>query len=448
MIHFGFIVERFKGRAIKDKRKVQKEREIISNSNILALIFWLYSAAALILCLGLNQKTLLIFSPDKLLCSEVIFRIHRAQIIFFFFSFLLFVAGWIFKRGSIAERFSEKQIDLWVSISLFIFLIFCIESILCIKYSANYIPSLRKNLIVLPDKYLGHVLNPNVERTYKINSLGFRGEDFNVKKDVNEVRIFAVGDSITFGWGATEEKFTYPYKLQLLFNGIRDGKEYKVINAGVPRYTSLQALRFIKERILPLKPDLIILSIGWNDLEFSFWDNWYPEMEIEQDLYGKVETSFNPAILRAAKDLKFHLARIIVGTHNNKGKQGFPNELAIQYLRSNLCEIAKILRKYNVKIVITNLPSILSRRHMAAREMSKTNGFSHSKESLAIFEAVIDDVCNVMGVPCVRIFDLDTVGKGPYFYDHCHFSDQGSTVFSRRIFDFITTDSRFDELFN
>ena len=46
--------------------------------------------------------------------------------------------------------------------------------------------------------------------TININSLGFRGSDFEIIKDPNTYRIFMVGGSTTFGTGSTSDNKTIP----------------------------------------------------------------------------------------------------------------------------------------------------------------------------------------------------------------------------------------------
>ena len=62
---------------------------------------------------------------------------------------------------------------------------------------------------------------------FHINSQGFRNPEFQMKKE--KTRIVCVGDSLTFGWGATDEQ-TYPFLLG------KQLSEIEVINGGVVGY--------------------------------------------------------------------------------------------------------------------------------------------------------------------------------------------------------------------
>lgn len=69
--------------------------------------------------------------------------------------------------------------------------------------------------------------------------------------------VLALGDSITFGTGATLET-SYPAELARLTG-------WAVINAGVPGDTSAQALQRLPALIEEYRPRLVLLSIGGND---------------------------------------------------------------------------------------------------------------------------------------------------------------------------------------
>ena len=94
---------------------------------------------------------------------------------------------------------------------------------------------------------------------YKINSFGFRDKELNSDyvKD-RKYRILCVGDSITFGEGVSTNK-TYP---KLLEKELRSkfSKNIEVLNAGVPGYNTYDELLYIKNYLIKLSPDMIILG--------------------------------------------------------------------------------------------------------------------------------------------------------------------------------------------
>ncbi|MGQ0645257.1 MAG: SGNH/GDSL hydrolase family protein [Elusimicrobiota bacterium] len=96
-----------------------------------------------------------------------------------------------------------------------------------------------------------------------INDLGFRGRPISVEKTPGVRRIVCLGDSCTFG--ATADADTYPALLEKNLNAAGAGP-VEVINAGVPGYSSWQGLVFWREDVARLKPDVLVLYLGWNDI--------------------------------------------------------------------------------------------------------------------------------------------------------------------------------------
>jgi acyl-CoA thioesterase I len=70
--------------------------------------------------------------------------------------------------------------------------------------------------------------------------------------------VLALGDSLTFGTGASPET-AYPSVLATLTG-------WAVINAGIPGHTSAQALERLPALLAEHRPALVIVSIGGNDL--------------------------------------------------------------------------------------------------------------------------------------------------------------------------------------
>ncbi len=103
--------------------------------------------------------------------------------------------------------------------------------------------------------------------TVRINHLGLRGPEWGLEKPPGKRRIVAIGDSSVFGFGVKEsETFTAQLDQRL-------GDEVQVINAGIPGYSTYQAINLLQIRLLALAPDVIIVACLWSDNNFdSFVD--------------------------------------------------------------------------------------------------------------------------------------------------------------------------------
>jgi lysophospholipase L1-like esterase len=93
------------------------------------------------------------------------------------------------------------------------------------------------------------------------NPQGFRGAPIDRAKPAGTFRVFALGDSNTFGWDV-DEGVNWPSQLHRLLSASRPGAE--VVNAGVWGYTSFQGSRRFRE-LLDYQPDLVLVSFGAND---------------------------------------------------------------------------------------------------------------------------------------------------------------------------------------
>ena len=104
-----------------------------------------------------------------------------------------------------------------------------------------------------------------LDKVIKINSRGFRGDEFSAAKEENVYRILIFGGSTTYCAGDNDK--TWPaYLEQALNNKVKDGRHFEVINCGAPNWQSIHSLLQFKNEGIHLQPDLIILHTGWNDL--------------------------------------------------------------------------------------------------------------------------------------------------------------------------------------
>jgi lysophospholipase L1-like esterase len=100
------------------------------------------------------------------------------------------------------------------------------------------------------------------------------------KKEAGALRIACLGDSVTFGYRVPtvwpdrpndydRAALPYPMLLEKELRAANPNKQIEVITMAVPGYTSHQGLAWLRRDIDRLKPDLLIISFGWNDASFS-----------------------------------------------------------------------------------------------------------------------------------------------------------------------------------
>lgn len=79
------------------------------------------------------------------------------------------------------------------------------------------------------------------------------------------LRVLALGDSSTFGWGVPAQA-AYPARAErLLEQRRRSSRAAEVYNLGVPGYSSFQGVSLLRHVALDLDPDALLFSFGSND---------------------------------------------------------------------------------------------------------------------------------------------------------------------------------------
>jgi len=102
-----------------------------------------------------------------------------------------------------------------------------------------------------------------IETLFIIAPLFFRQTE--IQPDSSSYRILCVGDSSTYGLGASNrDKYSYPAQLNSILSKANQNK-IQVFNKGLPGINSSQTLKILKENIKNIAPDLILVCTGIND---------------------------------------------------------------------------------------------------------------------------------------------------------------------------------------
>lgn len=118
-------------------------------------------------------------------------------------------------------------------------------------------------------------INGEYQTSAALNNLGYRGKEFTLNKSESKLRILVIGDSMTFGWGVSDDQ-TYPALLENIFKQ-KGVKNVEVINAGYKGALSPDGYYvYLKNEGLKLSPDIIILGLflgnDITDLSGNIWE--------------------------------------------------------------------------------------------------------------------------------------------------------------------------------
>ena len=243
-----------------------------------------------------------------------------------------------------------------------------------------------------------------------VNRSGFRALAPQQQEQVlRPERILCVGGSTTFGWGLADDE-SYPAQLQRCLDGAWPDR-WSVINAGVPSYTSEQVCLYLPE-LLALEPSIIVVQTLWNDLLFSFVNDWYPELLVHQrpDPWRRFLLQHS-AVYRALSLKEFDEKRVVVSSPQ-----------ALRHYQKNLENIVQSCRARGVEVVLSMPPM----QELLVPEDGMKIGSQNVPrplflETAAIFAGVMQSVARQEGVPLVQHrVALDAHPAETLFLDAAH----------------------------
>ena len=99
-----------------------------------------------------------------------------------------------------------------------------------------------------------------------INSEGLRGGEVPAQKQPQELRVLILGDSVAFGQGVPQDE-VFAARLEALLETDGTRRTYRVINAGVPGFNTVNERDYLVHAGEHLQPDAIIVLYVDNDAD-------------------------------------------------------------------------------------------------------------------------------------------------------------------------------------
>jgi lysophospholipase L1-like esterase len=112
----------------------------------------------------------------------------------------------------------------------------------------------------------------------RINSRGFRGEDFSPAKRPGVLRVATLGSSSTFGY-YDRDADTYPRRLEIALDERCPGRDVEVLNLGIPHLLSEEIAALFLEEGLAYEPDVVTFYEGNNDSLVAPPPELFPALE-------------------------------------------------------------------------------------------------------------------------------------------------------------------------
>jgi lysophospholipase L1-like esterase len=279
----------------------------------------------------------------------------------------------------------------------------------------------------------------------KINSLGFRGEEFSKDKPPNTLRIACVGASTTYCPEVSSNDATWPAQLQTLLRARFPDIRVEVINAGIQGIKSSDSLKNLRYRVLPLEPDLVIFYESHNDI---VWDT--REIAKQQGLIDD-EAGRQSGLLGflSEKSLLVNLVtrNITIALANRDSNRRklttIPPDLPQQFI-GQLQAMHELLSERQISFVLSRFLVRFRRDQPRATQLANAEiafvylpwmSLDSLLDSFDLYNDAIVQFAHSQGIPVVE--DQNMVpGDAANYVDHVHMSDAGCEAMARRFAQF------------
>jgi lysophospholipase L1-like esterase len=213
-----------------------------------------------------------------------------------------------------------------------------------------------------------------------INSLGFRGPEFQPIKRAGTFRIVCMGESSTFGY-RNSDGGTYPVLLEKIFRQASSEADVEVINAGFPYYNSASILALLREEISAYNPDVITLYSAFNDAA------WPLKIDFPARIAFWIQE--HSAVYLVVKE-NLRSDRLYLGLMSKIARRLRPQAVDYEPFRIEIDQVALRFRN-NVKAIIKfanekGIAIVLIKQPMTAQDRRSDNPVSYEAEYQAVME--------------------------------------------------------------
>lgn len=270
----------------------------------------------------------------------------------------------------------------------------------------------------------------------RINSRGYRAEEFAKEKPAGAYRIVMLGDSVTFGMAG--DGCHYPGALQRLFDAAGDGRRVEVINAALEGYNSQDALRLLEGELMSYSPDMVTALIGWNDLV-----KHDPASPGISDAKARMAYAlFDVYLIKFWRKVVYSQLRPALLTPGTEiapeEEESFRAYVPLVY-KENLQRIISTAQAAGSDVVLFTLPSLL-RPDMSPEDVAKLYfpHFTYNLRKFLLLHERYNDTIRALGeangVPVVDLQEPLRGRESELFMDTAHLECEGLAVVGRHLY--------------
>lgn len=280
---------------------------------------------------------------------------------------------------------------------------------------------------------------------YRVNSLGFRGPDFDpAAKPSGVTRVFCVGESSTFGMESADGE-TWPARLGFYLEKQKPGA-YEVINAGFDGYYSHNVRNLVIQELSNYHPDMLVIYAGLNDLNF--------ENSLETTKTRSLAVKLNGLLYyRWSMLYTLVVEKVSVMMQGNPVPLIGQTDRSKEHFESNMTSLVRWCKSQSVKCVVVremvnSAPAVFLSDSLTLREaqdsfssVSRDPSAAEYAQPLTLYRFVelmksFKALCVTYGVPFIDVRPAmrEALQKGEkLMYDYGHLTPMGNDILGREI---------------
>lgn len=317
------------------------------------------------------------------------------------------------------------------------------------------------------DRLLNKSENQEKRVQFTVNSLGFRGSEFNPEEKSARLRIFCTGGSTT-ACDSNHDDETWPHQLEEELK--KAGYDVEVINAGVQGWFSFPEVKRFEEEISKYQADILLMHQGWNEeFEYSSLNlgkKWHPQVArnaIEENFLYCQPSRF----LSQDKILSLHLLlRYYFKQFVFKKNMSFLNPkrwgvLALkEYILGwydNMVRIARLAQQENISVYTLDYPGLVSlsdskEERQVYIDNSRLDSWYANYQAISKerITETLKTMCSV--IPnldvCTDFKEVSGEKRLELFHDEIHMTPKGNKMLAECIAKKLIADGHFQKLYN
>lgn len=286
--------------------------------------------------------------------------------------------------------------------------------------------------------YLNYGLQPDFE-SRQHNSMGFRGPEIETPKPDGVFRIVSLGASGVYGLYTGAYENSYPAQLEKILHEEYGYDQVEVINAGVQRYSSWEAVVDFAFHVLDTEPDLIVPYLAYVDMMHRMVDPAdYTGLNPGQGIWQDNPQPYSPIVLLRYLTLEQGWRE---PPYDGYSRLAHPVHTAPCYLDAT-GDTCTNLGMSSAELLAANPPIYFERNMQNLIALAKANDvavllstwaysdefgmyYEYQRPAIDEHNQVLQKLATTMNIPIIDLHAMMT-DNSDYWADRAHFNIEGA----------------------